>query len=252
MTDKLLSDNFLLKSFLSRKLSKYPTDYNQYDFRTMYVDMGNARANYINTLPLDKRAIAVSTDYYIHKESLMQSETPGWVDMQEIIANHYIQMIASLIKPTNALFLSLENAPVAVKNLYDNNCKITACNSYTLKFYNDFWEGHPECDYQIDYDVIDMQDISNLDESLLQSKFDFIYFPGVVISWEEELLDNLLELLSPGGTLLLLLTNDIMRLYSPEYYKSPIYFLHEKIMSRTDIYNFHIPDSTGWNVIIKK
>lgn len=250
--DNLLADSFLVKSYLTRKFSKYPTDYQATDFQTIIADATDARANYVNSLPLDKRAVAVSTDYYIHREALMHDTTPGWFEMQDMIYNHYLQMVISLIKPKNALLFSLENVSSSLSYLCDIQCDLTVFNTYLNKFYHDFWKSHPEYELNFNYNIIDIQELSLCPDVSAEQKFDFIHFNGIVLSWENDLLDKLIELLAPGGVLYLMLTNDVMRLYGSEYFTSPVYWLHENLSNRNDVYNFHIPDSVGFNIIQKK
>ena len=158
------------------------------------------------------------------------------------------EMIFSLISPKSILVSSLD---LECNRIYDAqkrfNSKVTTLNNKHLLLFEKFMKPIYGTFDNFDYDVLD---VLELDES--KNKFDYITL------WNMDVENHLigtnawLDMLAPGGVLVLQNVSDANFLYVDKTNASGIWEFHEDIKYRDDCYMYHVPLYYGFTIIKKK
>lgn len=250
---KIYNDSLLLKNHVLKTLSKYVTDETVYDSQEVQNDCFQQILQLKNSLTIDKRAVAIGTNTFCSREEMYFASTEGgWSHVYWIGVNHYSQLIVNLLKPKSALIGMPDSHFDIAAILASRDCELTFLNSFLLDLFEKYIYTHPEYSQnQYDYNVIDTQDIINID-NLNGKKFDFIYIPYIWLLFDETLIHNFISITETGGAIVLIGTNDLMKMYKPDFHSNHIYDIMAYVNSIEGVYNYHIPEVQGINIIIKK
>lgn len=250
---KIYNDSFLLKNYIIQTTSKYIKDEIEYDQQEVQKDCFQDILNLKNSLTLDKRAIAIGSNTFCNREEMFfLAEEGGWSHVYWVGLNHYCQLIINLLKPKSSLIGMPDSCFDLSAILAARGSEITFLNSFSLELFERYIYNHPEyMRVRYDYSSIDSQDIVNI-ENLNGKKFDFIYIPYVWLLFDPSLIHNFINILEDDGAIVVVATNDMMRMYKTDFHANHIYDILKYINDIDGIYNYHIPDAQGLNIITKK
>jgi len=250
---KIHNDSFLLKAHITKTVSKYMDDGVPYNADEVQSDSFQSILDLKNSLTIDKRATAIGTNSFCNREEMFfASVQGGWSHAHWVGINHYPQLIINLLKPKSALLGMPDSHFTMSSILAGMGCEITFINCFLLDLFEKYVYTHPEHQpYQYDYNVIDTQDIIN-PENIDGKKFDLIYIPYVWILLDPSIINNFINITESGGAIVVIATSDMLRMYKPEFHNNHIYDILKYINNIDEIYNFHLTETQGINVLIKK
>jgi|11BtaG_2_1085332.scaffolds.fasta_scaffold00033_43 hypothetical protein len=246
--DKILGNKFLIANALTYEFSKNASQELDYDFFSVHDDIVRAVNADWRSKNLDRRSIAVGTDFYMHVWDLLSGKVAGWKEMVYISTGIYSQMVVDLIKPTSALVASPDRNFDFVSDLNRRGCALTFLNNDCLQAFEAHVLTHPEYKFTGDYTVIEYAEL----EAMTEPQFDFVHMHSPDLTLNPALIGKIVDITNSGGALYLSGVNEMMRLYSPDYYIEPLYDLYEALDERTDITSYHIPHAIGFQILVKK
>jgi hypothetical protein len=245
--DKLLGNYFVLVSLLTKDLFKDISQDLDYDYESVFSETTTQIRDYYLSMTLDKRAIAVGTDAHVLQPELFHEPQNGYKQILYLHTDYYPLMIANIKRPKNVLIKGPDTRFNVIAALTKYNCNFTFINDKYLNVFEKFILQHPEYTYDIEYKVLDRQDISLYDKE----KFDFILCSGPYLLWEENSIDEYINMLENNGVMMIVDTNDGSSLYGEDYECWPSYALCEVIDRFENISSYHIPYGGGINIIVK-
>jgi len=246
--DKVLGSRFLIANAITADISKNGSQELDYPFYEVYDDVVRDVTNFWQEQNLDRRAIAVGSDYYMHVWDILAGKPAGWREMVYFGLGVYSEMLVDIKQPATALIASPDRKFNFVAYCASKGIEMTFLNNDCLYNFENFVLNHPEFNFDINYTVLDMQEF----EEMNTPQFDYCEFITMDVGTSPELIDTYINVTNPGGVLYMANANEMMRMYSPDYYIEPIYDFYEYIEDRTDITSYHIPHQVGFHIMIKK
>ena len=246
--DKILGNRFLIANALTYEFSKNSSQALDYDYFAFHEDIVRAvTADWVSK-NLDRRSIAVGTDLYMHTWDAMAGKVTGWKEMAYISNGLYAQMVVDLVKPTSALVATPDRNFDFVSDLNRKGCALTFLNNDCLQAFEAHVLTHPEYQFTGDYTVIEVEEL----EAMTDPQFDFVHMSSPDLTINPELIDKIVDITNSGGAIYIGAANELMRLYSPDYYLEPLYDMYEALDERTDITSYHIPHAIGFQILVKQ
>ena len=246
--DKILGNKFLIANALTYEFSKNSSQALDYDFFAVYDDIVRAVNTDWTSRSLDRRSIAVGTDYYLHVWDLLSGKVSGWKEMVYISTGIYSQMVVDLVKPTTALVASPDRNFDFVADLNRKGVALTFLNNDCLQAFEAHVLTHPEYPFTGDYTVIEVEEL----EAMTEPQFDLVHMHSPDLTINPDLVDKIVDVTNSGGAIYIPVANEMMRLYSPDYYIEPLYDMYEALDDRTDITSYHIPHAIGFQILVKQ
>jgi hypothetical protein len=115
------------------------------------------------------------------------------------------------------------------------------------EFIRDFSFDAEDVSYMdIEYHVADIEEIGSGDAT----NFDFIHMRIEDVSTDSTILQNCVNALASGGTLLISATNNTEKLYRDDFFFHPNYELH-KILKSNNGLTYHVSEGHGHTIFIK-
>jgi hypothetical protein len=243
----VLSNKYLIANVLTRNLTRDITDRLPFDYGEIYNDLWTSAKNYKESITLDKRAIAVGTVGDAFLEEMYATDSFGWSDACYVYTEHYPQMLYQLKKPSSVLIHGPDTSFGLVAAAAADQCRLAFLNNKYLDNFEKFVLNQSDYIFDVDYDVYDLQEFnSGVDET-----FDMIFATSVDFAANEDLLQQMLGALAPGGAMVIYSTNGNLSFYDKRYYMDPIMKIFNIIESNEDINTYHLTNNQGYNVIIK-
>jgi hypothetical protein len=184
----------------------------------------------------------------MHVWDLLSGKVAGWKEMVYISTGIYSQMVADLIQPTTALVASPDRNFDFVLDLNRKGCALTFLNNDCLQAFEAHVLTHPDCNFTGDYTVMEVEEL----EAMTEPQFDFVHMHSVDLTINPALIDKVVDVTNSGGAIYLSGVNEMMRLYSSDYYIEPLYDMYEVLDDRTDITSYHIPHAIGFHILVKQ
>jgi hypothetical protein len=246
--DKILGSKFLIANALTYEFSQNSSRELDYDFFSFHDDVAKTLRAEWASLGLDRRAIAVGSDFYLHTWDLVSGAVAGWKETVFICTGLYSQMSADIAKPTDVLMLTPDRNFDFAADMQRKGCNMTFVNNECLDIFERHVLTRPEFPWEGDYNVVDIEELENLDGA----QFDFVHIHTVDTLINPPLLDKVIDLTRSGGVIYTAPSNENMRLYSDKYYIEPLFDFYEQIHERDDITSYHIPHALGFHILVKK
>ena len=237
----------LTGNVFSRNNSKYISDLLVSE--DIYFEIASEIREHIKSLPIDRRIVAISSNYHPKVWDAISADAPG---IKQTVHNNmqlFNQMIISLLRPSSSLVLIPDQYMLTVSALDHVGSSLTFINDQSLYNFENFIINNSNYTFNSEYTVIDYQDLIN---EQFSEKYDFIFAGAISFECDIHLLKVLVDSLNPGGCLLIGNTANMSDVY---YVQLPINvstYLHRAINDLEDVYNFHIPFGIGFDAIIKK
>jgi hypothetical protein len=217
------------------------------ELNTVFCDASKNVMNFVNSTNPDKRVIAIGSNDEIWRWETQAFLTPDWTILTKECALHASVMLVSAIKPEKMLITSPESAGLIFAHLEDTgrNPDITFVNTLNLFFYEKFIrEVHSA--YNFTYSVVDISDLNQEGQV-----YDFIFSYSWDVANNLEYLQSLIDALQPGGTMVIMLTNNNGRIYSENFESHALYEMHEILKSQPSSTTTHNPAFYGTTVFTK-
>lgn len=246
--DKILGNKFLIANALTYEFSKNSSQALDYDYFTVHDDICRSVQLDWQSRHLDRRAVAVGADYYLHIWDLLAGKVAGWREMVYIVQGLYSQMLADLIQPTTALIAIPDRSFDLVLDLNRKGVALTFLNNDCLRTFEEHILTHPDYHFTGDYTVIEVEEL----EAMTEPQFDLVCVPSPDLIINADLIGSTIDATNSGGVIMIGACNEGMRLYSPDYYIEPVYDMYEALETRTDITSYHIPHATGFHIVVKQ
>jgi len=242
--DKILGNKFLIANALTYEFSKNSSQALDYNFFTVHDDIVRSINADWTSRNLDRRSVAVGSDYYLHVWDLLAGKVAGWKEMVYICLGLYSQMLTDLIQPTTALIAVPDRSFDLVLDLNRKGVALTFLNNDCLQAFESHVLTHPDYNFTGDYTVIEVEEL----EAMSEPQFDFVCMPSPDLTINADLIDKTIDVTNSGGAIIIAAANEMMRLYSPDYYIEPLFDLYEALDDRTDITSYHIPHAIGFQI----
>lgn len=244
---EIIDDEFLISNYRAVQYSSYIND--KENSQQIRLEISKKINDFIHSLPLDRRAIAISTDYHCHLWDFLSSTTTGFQESVFVGLNHFSQLVTSILRPTKALVSFPDHNLNLVEALHSLNCQIFLLNSPSLFNFENFALTHEGYTQDISYTVLDYQDL--LTDAETVTDLDLIVSGSIDFTSEPYLLDKYIEMLSSGGVLYIGETSNFGKV-SADLGLNRMSDLHDAISRNENIYHFYIPFGIGFDIIVKK
>ena len=239
-------DNFAIRSALVTQQSSKTLFGTSIDFAQIIGERGDSTSNWLTSINLDKRNVAVGglNTYWVYE--LIKKMEPEWA---AIIESEYIAQEQVLMskRPSSILFFDADNL---LWNIYRNRypeTELCFVNNHTLFIMESVTNSleHPgvRIDDNSEYDVIDASDLG-------VDKFDMAVCWAWSIVGSEDALSGLINSLNPGGVLLIGMSNHNTKLYREDFHIHPYSQMHE-ILKNSDGHTYHLANGYGQTVFVK-
>lgn len=170
-----------------------------------------------------------------------KTETSMWIPVV------FQEMLFSLITPKSILVSSLD---MECNRIHDTQkrfgSKVTTINNKHLLLFEKFMKPKYGTFDDLTYEVIDLMELEKS-----AGKFDYITLWNMDIENQLISADEWLNLLAPGGVLVLQNVSDANFLYVEKTHASGIWEFHEDIKNREDCNMYHVPLYYGFTIIKK-
>ena len=219
------------------------------NFRTgARADFYNHGKNYVAALNPDKRAIAGAHDPYFMMHEVCADVHPEWE--AHIWTSAAMRMfLIDMANPTDILFTGPEGCRHTMELCGDSSTNVTFLNSMDFAILEDWWPTSPEMSaLNPKYSVCDMEDI---EDGSLAGTFDYVeaHFAHVM-GVDSKISDAYLNLLKPGGTMVVLCTGAYKGLYREHTMIHHNYYEpNMALLNRSDLDVTHYPIDPGYTVI---
>lgn len=244
---EIIDDEFLVSNYRAVEYSKYILESSSE--LENYLDIADQIKSYMTTLTIDRRAIAISTDYHCHLWDFFSSRVTGFKESVYVGLNHFSQLISNVLRPSTALVSFPDHNSTLVKSLNSIGCSLYFLNSQSLFNFENFVVNHESFDQDISYGTISYQDL--LAEQNVLSDLDLIVSGSIDFTSEPTLLEKYISMLRSGGVLYIGETSDFGNV-SKDVRQNRMSQLHDAIKLNNNIYNYYIPFGIGFDIIIKK
>ena len=241
------NNQVLIGNIVSRKFSKYISD--DLNIEESFYDIADSIVNYMNSLSLDKRGIAITGDYHQRVWDVISTRSEG--AKQTVFSNMQLfnQMVISMIKPQSSLILVPDQYLITVAALDSVGSELTFLNDQSLFNFENFVITNDAYPFSGNYSVIDYQDL--IEESFSE-KYDFIFTGSIALYGEIGLLDVLVNSLNSGGCLIVGDSGSMAEIYQTIDYIMMGDKYHDALQELDGTYKYHIPFGIGFDIIIKK
>jgi len=246
--DEVLNNKTLITNIITKESSSYSCLELDYDYWEVMVDAANLISSYWTSINTDKRSIAVGADFYIHVWDLYVGDITGWREQSYISGGIYAQMLCDILQPNNVLISSPDRHFDLVALLSQRGCNLTFLNNECLYNFENFVRDLQSYPFDIQYSAIDYQDI--LDSTTEQ--YDFMHLQSSDAIIDLNLVDAYINSLNSGGVIYMPHANENGRLYGEDYFIEPIVPVFDKFLDNPNMYSYHIPNTIGFQVAIKK
>lgn len=201
---------------------------------------------YLDTLSIDKRKIAVGGDFYIWYHDLMSRDNLVHKKTEGFRYGDGLQESLFLIKkPINTL-LSSVSWNVNFARIAATRSNVTFTNNYHLDLIEHVVLDQEELN-SWNYNVISKQDI----EAGEGGPFDFIVVPAWEMVHDPSLVLSYYNLLASNGLLLISWANDNGNLYKVDSQYSPYYEIIQHLKELEDVAIYHDFTTLGSAYIVK-
>lgn len=241
------NNQVLIGNLTARKLSKFISD--DLNIEETFFDIADSIVNYINSLPLDKRAVAITGDYHQRVWEVIATKSEG---AKETVFNNmqlFNQIIISAIRPSSSLILVPDQYLITVAALDHMGSTLTFPNDQGLFNFENFVITNQSYPFSGNYSVLDYQDMINPDFS---EKYDFIFTGSIALYAEIELLNILVNSLNPGGCMVVGDSALMAEIYQDLNYMAFGDMYHDALKELENVYAYHIPFGIGFDIIVKK
>ena len=197
--------------------------------------------NYLKTLSLDKRKIAVGMDFLIWYFDVFSEDSHFWnVNPAYYYAANTHEFGFLTAKPETSL-MTLPAFNTGLANLMNKRSKLTMLNNYQLDLFEQFIKTE-----EWDYDTVTMQEIEEDQgptyDFICMSLHDVIHNPNICI--------NFFNRLNKNGTLMMLYTG-MDSLYQDESVFTEIYQVHQVLKSIDNSAVYHNPTGAAVTYAVK-
>jgi hypothetical protein len=197
--------------------------------------------NYLKTLSLDKRKIAVGMDFLIWYFDVFSEDSHFWnVNPAYYYAANTHEFGFLTAKPETSL-MTLPAFNTGLANLMNKRSKLTMLNNYQLDLFEQFIKTD-----EWHYDTITMQEIETNQgptyDFICMSLHDVIHNPSVAVKFFDRLNKN--------GTLMMLYTG-MDSLYQDESIFTDIYEVHQVLKDIDNSADYHTPTGAAVTYAVK-
>jgi len=233
-------DNFALRSSMVTQQSSKTSLGSWFDFKQMMSEVGENVSDYLTSINIDKRNVAVAglNTFWIYE--LIKNMEPEWLAVVE--CEHIAQeQILFTHKPNSVLFISADMFVAPVYKAKFPNSTICVMNNCYLFYAESIIDWGNQDDYE--YDVIDREDLG-------VEKFDMIVAWAWSIVGSDSMLLDMVSSLNSGGALLIDCSNHNTKLYREDFHIHPYSRMHD-LLKEQDGYTYHLANGYGQTVFIK-
>ena len=201
---------------------------------------------YLDTLPLDKRKIAVGGDIFMwyfdtfSREDSVHKSTDGYR------YGDNPQEITFMIKNPAKTLLSHSVWSMSFMKTVASRSELTLINNYQLNLLERCILTEAEI-AELDYDVISRQDA----EASAAGPFDFISFGSYDIIHDPSLVLSYFNMLADNGVMLITWANDNGNLYETDAEYSPYFEINEHLKSLENVCVSHDYTLLGTTTVVK-
>jgi hypothetical protein len=197
--------------------------------------------NYLKTLSLDKRKIAVGMDFLIWYFDVFSEDSHFWnVNPAYYYAANTHEFGFLTAKPETAL-MTLPAFNTGLVNLMHKRSKLTMLNNYQLDLFEQFIKAG-----EWNYDTVTMQEIEANQgptyDFICMSLHDVIHNPNIAV--------NFFNRLNKNGTLMMLYTG-MDSLYQDESIFTEIYQVHQVLKNIDNSAVYHNPTGAAVTYAVK-
>ncbi|GEM_PF-5022765 len=197
--------------------------------------------DYITTLNIDKRKIAVGMDFTIWYFDVFSEESHFWNTNPAYFYAAAAHEFSFLTANPRTSLMTIPAFNTGLARLMGKKSKMTLLNNYQLNFFEKFIK-----DETWDYETVTMQEI----ESETGRKYDFISMCLHDVLHNPESVIHFFNMLNSGGTLMMLYTG-LDNLYTDESIYTEIYELHQILKNIPSSIVYHNPTGAAITYVIK-
>lgn len=243
--DDLLGNKFLTVNAFTTRLSRF-AGHDDDIYNEIREDVCRLVTDFLQSINVDRRALAIGSEYSLTQWEIYSGNQVGWTDMTYLFSTGLTTMMIDAKKPQRAFVSTPDDGFEFVALLASMGASVSFLNNEWLLFFERFVLPHAEFP-DVSYATYDFNELMNLTEPC----FDFVSLSATHAVSNNEILDKLIDLMEPGAVMTLSMTNEIMKLYTPEYMIQPVYDVYEILENRDDITYYHMPHGPGYQYVIK-
>jgi len=239
-------DNFALRSSMVTQQSSKARLSSRVDFNALMTDTGTRVTNFLTSINLDKRNVAVAGLNSYWGYELIREMEPEWMAIVE--CEHIAQeQILFTHKPNSVFFMNADMMMIPVyKNRFPDST-VCVMNNASLFLMESIVGEMDHLGYRsedaYEYDVIDREDLG-------VEKFDMIVAWSWSIVGSDSMLLDMVSSLNSGGALLIDCSNHNTKLYREDFHIHPYSRMHD-LLKEQDGYTYHLANGYGQTVFIK-
>lgn len=239
-------DNFAIRSSMVTQQSSNTRLSSRIDFKELSTDIATKIVDFLTSINLDKRNVAVAGLNTYWKYDLMNQMEPEWmaiVECEHIAQEH----ILFTHKPNSVLFMDAVMFVIpAYKDKFPDSMVCVMNNSDLFFAESIVGEldhlGHRNED-AYEYDVIDREDLG-------VEKFDMIVAWSWTIVGSDSMLLDMVSSLNSGGVLLINNSNHNTKMYRSDFHIHPYSRMHD-LLKKQDGFTYHLANGYGQTAFIK-
>lgn len=199
---------------------------------------------YLDTLGLDKRKIAVGFDNMIWFFDMFSRQSSNWVEAKSSVYGDGPQEKTFLLKKPATVLMASPAWNTNLTKLMNDNSTLTLLNGHQLDLFEEFIKNDSD---GWNYSTVTRQQTESSSvgpyEMICINVFDIVHNP--------ELVQAYYDMLAPGGVLTISYANDNGNLYELGAEYSPYYEINQILKNNEDAVIYHDYTTVGTTIAIK-